>query len=93
MPLPERYYREQIARAEAAERAARRDTRREWARVLSEILLWTVLGLFGLGMGLHTLGVERALVYWWAGAFVWVAGVSTALITAHVRGMKRGDWR
>ncbi|MEW5916102.1 MAG: hypothetical protein AB1762_06840 [Gemmatimonadota bacterium] len=93
MPIPERYYREQIARAEQAERLAVHDRRRAWVRVLGEILLWTVLGLTGLGLGLHTLGVERALVYWWGGAFVWVAGVSTAVITAYLRGAKRGYWQ
>jgi hypothetical protein len=93
MPIPERYYKEQIARAEEAERLAVGEKWREWARVLGEIFLWTVLGLLGLGLGLHTLGIERALVYWWGGAFVWVAGVSTAVITSYLRGAKRGLWQ
>lgn len=93
MPTPERYYKEQIQRAEEAERRATRDTRREWARVLSEMLFWTLLGLLGLGLAFHALDVDRGFVYWWAGAFVWTAGVFVAVITAYLRGVRRGDWR
>jgi hypothetical protein len=92
MPLPERYLRELIERHEATERQARRDTWREWARVLAEIVLWTVLGLVGIGLAFHALDIELGWVYWWAGAVVWVAGVSAAVLTAYRRGEDRGDW-
>lgn len=91
MPLPERYYKEQIERAAAAEGRATRDTRRGWARAIGEIVLWTTLGLFGLGLALHSTDEQRGWVYWWAGAFVWVAGVSTALFKAYRRAIRRGD--
>lgn len=93
MPTPERYYKEQIERAAEAERQATRDSRRDWARVLLEIVFWTSLGLLGLGLGLHAFDVQRGLVYWWGGALVWVAGVFVAVITAYLRGARRGDWR
>jgi hypothetical protein len=93
VPIPERYYAAMVARHEEAERRSRRDRVREWLRVLGEIFLWSSLGLIGLGLALHVLDVERGLVYWWAGAFVWVGGVSTSVITAYLRGVKRGDWR
>ena len=92
MPLPEKYRRQLIESYEAADRQARRDTWREWARVLGEIVLWTLLGLVGIGLAFHALDVELAWVYWWSGAVVWVAGVSTAVITAYLRGEDRGDW-
>ncbi len=91
MPLPERYYREMIARREEEDRQARRDSAREWVRVLGEMLWWTLLGLTGLGLALHTFDVDRGWVYWWGGAFVWVAGVFVALLTAYRRGVRRGD--
>jgi hypothetical protein len=93
VPLPEKYRRQLIESHEAAERQARRDTRREWARVLGEIVLWTLLGLVGIGFAFHALDVELGWVYWWASAIVWVAGVSAAVITAYLRGQQRGDWQ
>ena len=92
MPLPEKYLRELIERHEVTERQARRDTWREWARVLGEIVLWTVLGLVGIGLAFHALDIELGWVYWWAGAVVWVSGVSAAVLTAYRRGEDRGDW-
>jgi hypothetical protein len=91
LPTPERYYREQIERADEADRRARRDTRRGWARAIAEVWLWTSLGLVGLAFALHADDVDRGWVYWWAGAFVWVAGVSHALLTAFRRAVRRGD--
>lgn len=92
MPLPEKYLRQLIESHEAAERHARRDTRREWARVLGEIVLWTVLGLVGIGLAFHALDIQLGWVYWWAGAVVWAGGVSAAVLTAYRRGEDRGDW-
>lgn len=91
MPVPERYYREQIQRAEEADQSARRDTRRAWARAIAEVWLWTLLGLIGLAFALHAVNVDRGWAYWWAGAFVWVGGVSYALFSAFRRAVRRGD--
>ena len=93
MPTPERYYREQIARHEAAEREAERQTRREWIRILALIALSTGLGLVGIAFAFHSYDVDRGWVYWWAGAFVWVTGVALTIISAYVRGVRRGDWQ
>ena len=92
MPLPEKYIQQLIASHEAAERRARRDTWREWARVVGEIVLWTLVGLVGIAFAFHAVDVQLGWVYWWAGAVLWVAGVSTAVITAYRRGEERGDW-
>ncbi len=92
MPLPEKYIRQLVESHEAAERQARRNTLREYARVLGEIVLWTLLGLVGIGLAFHALDIELGWVYWWAGAVVWVAGVSAAVLTAYRRGEDRGDW-
>ena len=91
MPTPERYYEEQIERAEESERQAARDTRRAWGRAIGEIWLWTALGLVGIALSFRTGDVARGWVYWWAGAFVWVAGVSAALFKAYRRAIRRGD--
>ena len=92
MPLPEKYLRQQIESHAAAEREARRDSRRAWIRVLGEIALWTLLGLGGFGLAFHTLDFELGMVYWWGGSIVWVAGVTVAVLSAHRRGEERGDW-
>lgn len=92
MPLPEQHYRQQIQDHEVAEREARRDSRRAWARVLGEIMLWTLLGLAGFGLAFHTFDFGLGMVYWWAGCVVWVGGVSTAVLSARRRGEERGDW-
>jgi hypothetical protein len=93
VPISERYYKEIIERHAEAERRAQRDTRREWLRVLAQIFLWTTLGLFGIGLAFHAFDEDRGWVYWWAGAFVWVAGWCVTMITAYLRGVRRGDWK
>jgi hypothetical protein len=92
MPLPEQYHRQQIENRAAAERAARRDTRVAWIRVLGEIMVWTCTGLAGIGLALHSQEYYLGMVYWWAGATVWVGGVSATVLTAYRRGQERGDW-
>ncbi len=92
MPIPEKYRQRLIESYEAADRQARRDSWRAWARVLGEIVMWTLLGLVGIGLAFHAVDVQLGWVYWWAGAVVWVAGVCTAVITAYLRGEDRGDW-
>lgn len=93
MPISERHYKEIVERHAEAERLAEKDTRREWVRVLAQILLWTTLGLIGIGLALHAYDVDLGWVCWWAGAFVWVAGWCLTMITAYLRGVSRGDWK
>lgn len=92
MPLPERYQRQLIETMEAAEREAKGASRREWARVLGEIVLWTALGLGCLGLAFHAGDEEIGWIWWWAGHVVWVAGVARAVLSAYKRGEERGDW-
>lgn len=92
MSIRDEHYRQQIEDHEAAEREARRESRRAWGRVLGEIMLWTLLGLAGFGLAFHAIGFELGMIYWWAGCVVWVGGVSTAVLAAHRRGEERGDW-
>jgi hypothetical protein len=92
MPLPERYRRQLAETHAAAERESRWDGWRALARVMGEIVLWTLLGLFGIGMALHTVGAALGRIYWLAGSIVWIGGVSTAVLSAYRRGEERGDW-
>jgi hypothetical protein len=92
MPLPGKYLRQQIENRATAEREARRDTRVAWIRVLSEIAAWTLIGLAGIGLAWHSGEFDLGMVYWWAGATVWVGGVSAAVLIAYRRGQERGDW-
>ncbi len=92
MPLPEKYLRQQMEERAAAERAARRETRVAWLRVVGEITAWTLAGLVGIGLAWHSTSYDVGMAWWWAGATVWVGGVTTAVLTAYRRGEKRGDW-
>lgn len=92
MPISLRYYKELVHSHEEAERLAQKDTRREWMRVLVQIFIWTSLGLFGIGLAFHAYDEGRGWVYWWAGAFVWVGGWCVTMLTAYLRGVRRGDW-
>lgn len=92
MPLPEKYLRQQIENHAAAEREARRVSRLAWLRVIGELAAWTLAGLTGIGMAWHSTNFGIGMAWWWAGATVWVGGVTTALLTAYRRGEKRGDW-
>lgn len=93
MPIPERYYKELVEQHAQAERRAEQDKRREWIRVLAQIFLWTTLGLVGIALAFHAYDESLGWVYWWAGAFVWVAGWCVTTITAYLRGVRRGDWK
>ena len=76
----------------AAERESRWDGWIALARVIGEIVLWTLLGLFGIGMALHVVDVGLGRIYWLAGSIVWIGGVSVAVLSAYRRGEERGDW-
>ena len=76
----------------AADREARWDGWLALGRVMGEIVLWTLLGLLGVGMALHTFDVELGRIYWLLGCLVWIGGVSVAVLSAYRRGEERGDW-
>jgi hypothetical protein len=92
MPLPEKYRRQLMETHAAAERESRWDGWRALARVIREITLWTLLGLLGVGLALHTFDVELGRIYWLVGCIVWIGGVSVAVLSAYRRGAERGDW-
>jgi len=75
-----------------AERESRWDGWRALARVVGEIVLWTTLGLLGIGMALHTFDIELGRIYWLVGSILWIGGVSVAVLSAYRRGEQRGDW-
>jgi len=77
---------------EAAERASRWDGPLALARVIGEIVLWTLLGLFGIGLSFHTHDVALGRVYWLVGCIVWLGGFSVAVLSAYRRGEERGEW-
>jgi hypothetical protein len=92
MPLPEKYRRQLMETHAAAERESQWDGWRALGRVIGEITLWTVLGLFCIAMAFHTFGLELGRIYWFAGCIVWIGGVSYAVLSAYRRGEERGDW-
>lgn len=92
MPLPERYKRELEESHAAAERESRWDGWLALARVIGEIGLWTLLGLLGTGMALHTFDFDLGRIYWLIGCIVWIGGVSHSVLSAYRRGEERGDW-
>lgn len=92
MPLPEQYHRQLMETRAAAERESRWDGWLALARAIGEIVLWTTLGLLGIGLSFHTLDYELGRVYWLVGSIVWIGGVSFAMLSAYRRGEERGDW-
>jgi hypothetical protein len=92
VPLSDEYRRERVERFRRYELEARRDARLALLRAIGEIVLWTLAGLFCLGMALHTFDVQMGWLYWWLGFIVWIGGVSGATLAAYRRGRERGDW-
>jgi len=92
VPLPEKYRRQLMETAEAAERESRWDGWVALARVIGEITLWTLLGMGCIGLAFHTFGYELGRVFWLVGCIVWIGGVSIAVLSAYRRGEERGDW-
>ena len=92
MPLPEKYRRQLMETAEAAERESRWDGWLALARVIGEITLWTLLGMGVIFLAFHTFDVELGRVFWLVGCIVWIGGVSVAVLSAYRRGEERGDW-
>jgi hypothetical protein len=92
MPLPEQYQRQLMETHAAAERASRRDGWLALARVVAEIVLWTALGLFGIGWALHTADPALGRIFWLAACIVWIGGVSIAVLAAYRRGVEQGRW-
>lgn len=92
MPLPGQYQRQLMETRNAAERESRWDGWLALARVVGEIVVWTLLGLAGIGLAFHTFDYELGRVYWLIGCIVWIGGVSVAVLSAYRRGEERGDW-
>jgi hypothetical protein len=92
MPLPERYRRQLMETHESAERESRWDGWLALARAIGEIVLWTLLGLLGIGMAFHTADFALGRIYWLVGSIVWIGGVTFAVLSAYRRGEERGDW-
>jgi hypothetical protein len=92
MPLPDKYYRQQIETHAAAEREARWDGLRAWGRAIGELVLWTLLGMALVFMAFHTNGVAVGRVYWLIGCIVWIGGVAKATLGAYRRGEQQGLW-
>jgi len=92
MPLPDKYQRQQMETHAAAERAARWDGLRVWARAIGELVLWTLLGMALVFMAFHTNGVAIGRIYWLIGCIVWIGGVAKATLGAYRRGEEQGLW-
>lgn len=84
---------ERIARErQTAEREVDRTYRRELARVVLELFGSCLLGLAGIGAGLHTTDRQMGMIYFWGGLVAGYAGMLLSLIRAYARGEERGDW-
>jgi len=92
MPLPDKYYRQQIETHAAAEREARWDGLRAWGRAIGEVVLWTLLGMALVFMAFHINGVAVGRIYWLIGCIVWIGGVAKATLGAYRRGVEQGLW-
>ncbi|HSQ30395.1 MAG TPA: hypothetical protein VLN49_11130 [Gemmatimonadaceae bacterium] len=84
---------ERIARERLeAERQVSRVYRRELLRVCLECLGSSFLGVFCMGFALHTNDAGYGAIAWWGGMVVGYSGIALSLISAYIRGDRRGDW-
>ena len=84
---------ERIARERLeAERQVSRVYRRELLRVCLECLGSSFLGLFCMAFALHTSDAGYGAIAWWGGMVVGYSGIALSLISAYIRGDRRGDW-
>lgn len=90
--MPEKYRRQLMETHERADRESRWDAWLALARVVGEIVLWTLLGLLSIGLAFHTFDLELGRIWWLVGCIVWIGGVSVAVLSAYRRGEERGDW-
>lgn len=91
MPLPDDLRQELAERHLAAEREARRATRRAFLVFLVEMTLVTALGLFVVGLAFWTDDPELGDVLFKGGAVLWVAGWLVVVQRAWTRAVERGD--
>lgn len=77
---------------ELASLQAERDSRRELLRVCAELVGWTALGLVIAGMAFRVTDYRMGMICLYAGMVVNIGGVTGALVTAYLRGERRGDW-
>lgn len=91
MPLPDDLRQELADRHLAAERAARRATRRAFVVFLVEMALATALGLFVVGLAFWTNDPELGDVLFKGGAVLWIVGWMVVVHRAWTRAVERGD--
>lgn len=92
MPMPQKYRDALIESHRQSEVSARRETTRDMFRAIGHILFWVSCGLAFLGLALHATDRAVGMMFWWTGHAVWIGGVTSALLAAHRRGERRGDW-
>ena len=75
-----------------AEQQVSRVYRRELLRVCVECLASSFLGVFCMAFALHTGDAGYGAIAWWGGMVVGYSGITLSLISAYIRGDRRGDW-
>ena len=92
MPMPQEYRDALVETHAGCARVARRVSRRELLRAMAMIAFWVLCGLALIGMALHVTDRTIGMAFWWGGHIVWIAGVTSAILSAYRRGEERGDW-
>lgn len=75
-----------------AEREVSRGYRSELIRASAECVGSAFLGLFCIGLALHTTDREIGAIALWGGLVVGYGGITISLASAYIRGERRGDW-
>jgi hypothetical protein len=76
----------------AAERDARRETRRDFLRASAQCVGFCAAGLFIMFFAFHVDDLQAGRAFLWGGMVVGYSGIAYTLLSAYRRGEKRGDW-
>lgn len=92
MPLPSGLLEDMAERSRAAEMRARWDLRLDLALTALCCMAFSALGIFLIGLALHTTDQWVGRMAFWSGLAVGNSGIIYTLLAAYRRGERRGDW-
>lgn len=76
----------------AAERDARRETRRDFLRASLQCVGFCTLGLCVMFFAFYVDDLQVGRAFMWGGMVVGYSGIAYTLLSAYRRGEARGDW-
>jgi hypothetical protein len=91
MPLPQHIRQELELKRVTEHQLAERDAFRARVRTAIMCVVWSAVGLFIMGWGLHTTDPDLGQVAWLGGMVVGYSGILFTLARAYLKARERGD--